>query len=668
MNRERVVMNERYELAVGRLAELADETIVPEPFRDFFVRTADFLMTALRGEEADNRDLYEDILPDNYGASYGNPAYAVEKLGDYGFCLSAVYAELRGIIPCVFEGDDEGTVVLLELFLQLYGAFSDEALPTPHAVREIFRSYVCDYLADHVEARIAASLDPKLSFAAAIIDGADLSDTAYLCRFGEYVSENAIRTAEYLAALPESVIDEAAAVMTEGYRTGFIKAGKPLEKKKTVSLRFELGFERLIRAVMRRFRAMGLEPVLTRAAFRLNDRKQALRIGYYGAGPNRQFDYDHRNDLTLVLDKDYVSARLRDARSAYEARKEAAAVFGGPACLDTFGEVPFEPVNKPEVPELTERQQKLYTELTGGMAEITNRYIRGEERSFTIMALPMPSIGADFPAIFRETMVLNALPSADYETIQQTLIEALDRGQTVRVTGRGANKTDLTIALHKLDDPRRQTNFENCTADVNIPVGEVFTSPVLKGTNGTLHVTQVYLEGLYFRDLTLRIEDGMITDYGCANYDSREAGRAFIKDNILYRHETLPMGEFAIGTNTPAYAMARRFGIEACLPILIAEKTGPHFAFGDTCYSHEEAVPVFNADGREVIARENERSALREKDPGAAYFNCHTDITIPYDELGAIEVVSDDGSRITLIRDGRFVLPGTEALNRPLSD
>ena len=49
---------------------------------------------------------------------------------------------------------------------------------------------------------------------------------------------------------------------------------------------------------------MGLEPVLTRAAFRLNDRKQALRIGYYGAGPNRQFDYDHRNDLTLVLDKD----------------------------------------------------------------------------------------------------------------------------------------------------------------------------------------------------------------------------------------------------------------------------------------------------------------------------------------------------------------------------
>ena len=113
MNRERVVMNERYELAVGRLAELADETIVPEPFRDFFVRTADFLMTALRGAEADNRALYEDILPDNYGASYGNPAYAVEKLGDYGFCLSAVYAELRGIIPCVFEGDDEGTVVLL---------------------------------------------------------------------------------------------------------------------------------------------------------------------------------------------------------------------------------------------------------------------------------------------------------------------------------------------------------------------------------------------------------------------------------------------------------------------------------------------------------------------------------------------------------------------------
>lgn len=43
----------------------------------------------------------------------------------------------------------------------------------------------------------------------------------------------------------------------------------------------------------------------------------------------------------------------------------------------------------------------------------------------------------------------------------------------------------------------------------------------------------------------------------------------------MNQHETLPMGEFAIGTNTTAYAMAERFGITDRLPILIVEKWAP---------------------------------------------------------------------------------------------
>ena len=61
---------------------------------------------------------------------------------------------------------------------------------------------------------------------------------------------------------------------------------------------------------------------------------------------------------------------------------------------------------------------------------------------------------------------------------------------------------------------------------------------------------------------------------------------------------------------------------------------GPHFAVGDTCYSWEEDVKTFNPDGKEIVAKENEISALRNEDLSKAYFSCHTDITIPYDELG----------------------------------
>ena len=67
--------------------------------------------------------------------------------------------------------------------------------------------------------------------------------------------------------------------------------------------------------------------------------------------------------------------------------------------------------------------------------------------------------------------------------------------------GRGANHTDITVALHELKDPAKETIFENCVADCNIPVGEVFTSPKLAGTNGVLEVTETFLAGLYYKDL-----------------------------------------------------------------------------------------------------------------------------------------------------------------------
>ena len=137
---------------------------------------------------------------------------------------------------------------------------------------------------------------------------------------------------------------------------------------------------------------------------------------------------------------------------------------------------------------------------------------------------------------------------------------------------------------------------------------------------------------------------------------------------MLFHHDTLPMGEFAIGTNTTAWVFASKYGIADKLPILIAEKMGPHFAVGDTCYSHEEELVTCNPDGKRLIAKDNEVSILRTQDPGKAYLNCHTDITIPYDELGEITAVREDGTQIPIIHNGRFVLPGCEELNRAFEE
>mgnify|MGYP000364912018 CR=1 FL=1 len=116
------------------------------------------------------------------------------------------------------------------------------------------------------------------------------------------------------------------------------------------------------------------------------------------------------------------------------------------------------------------------------------------------------------------------------------------------------------------------------------------------------------------------------------------------------------------------YAMARRFGIVEKLPILIAEKMGPHFAVGDTCYSWSEDSAVYNPDGKEIIARDNEVSLMRKEDPSRAYYGCHTDITIPYSELGDITAVCRDGETLKVIQNGRFAVEGTELLNNELGE
>ena len=671
------ILKERYELSRDRIQEIRQEKEVPMPYQKYFRKMAEFLCLVTERPDKDasleekqnyNYKIYEDILPEHYEESYGNPVYAEKTLGQYGQYLSFLYAELRGMTAFVAEKRLWDMTVCQELFLEIYSAFCQEELPSPKELREILYWYVSDYSEEMVGRRLLENIDPQYSFAADIIQNSDLQSIDYLYEYGEYVSDNEIGVARYLASMSQEEIDSMARTYTEGYRIGFVNGRKPLEKKKTVNIRYCLGFERMVKAAIEQFAQMGLQPTIFRSAVHVVNKRQHLRIGYYGAIPNKQYEYDHKDDCALFLDEDFVHRKLRVAQNCYEQHKELASQHGGPACIEIFGETPFTPQAKPESLKLSPDQQKLQVKCNSEMGQITNRYIKGEERSFTIIAYPVPEIGEKFEELFKETVKINTLDYQLYEKIQQTLIEALDQGEKVHIKGCGANETDLYVQLHPLKDVTKQTNFENCVADVNIPVGEVFTSPLLTGTNGVLHVSQVYLDELLYKNLKIVFRDGMTAEYSCSNFEQEEENKNYILDNVLFHHESLPLGEFAIGTNTTAYAMAQKYHIQDKLPILIAEKMGPHFAVGDTCYSWSEDTAVFNPDGREIIARDNEVSILRKEDPGKAYMGCHTDITIPYEELEYIRVITKDGREISIIENGKFTLPGTEELNLPLMD
>ena len=675
----------RYELAIERIENIKGENTVSEKYRDYFRTLADFalLVDKLKekienGEyykfsieelECWNTHLYDDVLGEHYKTSYTNPAFATEKFGiEYGRLLSFLYTELRGVIPYAFEKKTEYLDILFELFIEVYNQFEEENEPEYEHVRQTIYWYASDYCDVFLADRIKEQIDPEDNFAADLIMNSDFNDVRYLYYYGEYVSENEKRTAMHLNELPLETIQKMADVYTEGYRIGFVNTGKNLSKKATVNIRYTLGFERVIRIAIENFRKMGLKPTIYRAGVSVLTKRQHLKIGYYGGIANKQYEYDHKDDQALILDRQFMERKLEVMRTTYEQYKDLARRHAGPACMETFGEEPFTPVSKSEAVKLNDKQKEISLEYDSKSSQIVNSYIPGDERSFTIVAYPVPEIGDQYEEIFDEIIKINTLDAKVYEKVQQTIIDALDQGTSVHILGNNGNHTDLRVQLYKLKDPKKETIFENCVADVNIPVGEVFTSPVLEGTNGVLHVSQVYLNELLYKDLEVTFSNGMVADYSCKNFEHELENEEYFLDNVLYRHPTLPLGEFAIGTNTTAYVAAKKYNIADKMPILIAEKMGPHFAVGDTCYSWAEDIKVYNPNGKEIVARDNSVSIQRKEDVSAAYFHCHTDITIPYEELKSITVECADGKEIEIIRDGIFVLPGTEILNEPLKN
>lgn len=658
-------LNERFELAMERIHEIPEELAVEGIYKEYFRRTAEFIgkietiwnqngswERSIEELERENTWLYEDIRAEAYETSYANPQYSVEKIGkEYGPILSMLYAQMYSMTADVYERCLENITVNAELFIEIYNIMEQED-KSPQQVKDAVYWFFSDYSDLFAAQRVEQMLSTEDSFYKDIIESSG-ADLRYLYRYGLNITENEKKMAAYLNRLSKEKLEFVAKTFVEGYCRGFELTKRDLSKKNRFDLRYCVGLEPLVKASLPMFERLGLTPVYRRICIR-------------STPASRQFSYDHRYDNAVYLDRQYKERYMQVLRVAYEENKEAAAGYAGPLCLDTFGEVPFQPKFHPGAYQLSEKQQKLYVEFSNEQRMLLNQYIPDEETSFSIIAFPTPEIGENFEEIFHETMAVNTLDNETYQEIQQAMIDVLDQADFVRVKGRGKNRTDLTVALHPLTDPATQTKFENCLADVNIPLGEIFTSPQLSGTNGMLHVTRVLLNGLEYKELELIFEDGRIVQYSCANFDTEEENKAFIKENLLFHRDTLPLGEFAIGTNTTAYAMGQKYGISDRLPILIAEKTGPHFAVGDTCYSHSEDVAVYNPDGKEIIARDNEYSILRKTEPQNAYFSCHTDITIPYDELGALYCVKADKTQIPIILDSRFVLPKTEKLNAPL--
>lgn len=653
-----------YKEYIEKVKSIKESDKIEGQLRNYFLEVSDFILNlkritdkvesgninemSLEEIKALNKDVFNDILPENYDMSFANPSFAVSTLGkECGDYLSLIYAKLRDKIEDAFSYKIFSLISPIKLFFNVYEVLAKDE-NSLEEVKALITKDAYDEDLLKTDLNLRRYFDTSLNYPGHLIKNSDLNDLRYLYKYDSYIGEREVQIAEFFKNLSQKKIDDMVNTYVSGYVRGYELAKLDLKKKKYVNIYYSIGFERMAKCAGIEFEKIGLTPIYT------------IYQEYF---TNRQYKYDHRYDYGIYFTEEYVDMRMKNVKVTCEKYSKELGLYAGPAAIETFGEKNFEPKNKEEAISLSKEQLKLDSKFKREFGITVSASLKRQETSFTIIAYPTPEIGEDFEAIFNETVKLNNLDNKLYSEIQQNIIDVLDKGDYVHILGMGKNKTDLNVNLYELKDPEKETIFENCTADVNIPVGEVFTSPVLKNTNGKLHVTEVFLNGLQYKDLEIDFKDGMIDKYTCKNFDKEEDNLKFVKENILFNHETIPMGEFAIGTNTTAYVMGQKYNIQGKLPILIAEKTGPHFAVGDTCYSMSEDHKVYNPNGKEIVARDNECSILRKTNIEKAYFSCHTDITIPYDELGEISVYDKKGEKTVIIKNGRFVLPGTEKLN-----
>lgn len=667
-------IKERYELCIERIREIVNVQEVPEKYQEYFKKEAEFILQVAQvaklveaGEyqnlslsqlEEWNDRLYQKILPSFYETSYVNPAFAVKCFGlREGRFFCVLSDTLMDLISNAMKQKIYFLTILMELFLEIYVRYESYDEFAYKDAKAAYKSHMLDYCRDYMKNSLLEVYSPENVFAKKIIS-LDTTDPRILYQYGDCITENERKIAGFLNRMSQEEIEAMAETYVDGYIRGFAVMGVKLKEQGVAQLAYPIGFERMMAVAIRKFEANGIRVVA----------RQAVRGRRVATAVNLQYAYDHRQDKALYLDRLYVNREMEHRKVLFEEYKQMLSEYIGPAIVQTFGEPEFVPVNKKEAFHFDKRQVKLELESSRKYSQLVSNYIKNDETSFTIIAYPMPSIGEQFEEIFAETVRCNTLSNETYIKIQQALIDELDTGYACQIVGTNGNETNLTVMLMETKEPEKETKFENCTADVNIPVGEVFTSPVLKGTTGLLHVSKVFIGRYEYKNLKIWFEDGKTVKLSCENFKTEEENKNFLSENLLYHHEWLPLGEFAIGTNTTAFVMGEKYGIASKLPVLIAEKTGPHFAIGDTCYSRSEDHKVYNRDGKEIIARENEISKLRNTEPEKAYFNCHTDITIPYGEIGEISSLKKDGTKTILIQNGRFVLAGTEELNQPLEE
>lgn len=308
----------------------------------------------------------------------------------------------------------------------------------------------------------------------------------WLARYGKAISRKDIHMAKHWFALSDKELQRIAKHIADAFFHGFISQSRQIAGRSNVRLLYSIGQEAIAKQVFQEFMERGISPIPLEP--------QSTSIPYV-------YELDHRFDEMLnnyVSSQDMLNQFYENSMQKYQQSVENICGF---VRVSSFGreakasrsQYAFEPPQK---------MRDAYQQYQSHVRDVESRILRPDRLSFCSVAFPDIDIGKDFSDIFEEFMHINTEDSAHYEEIQQQLIDILDTCDSVHIQGLGLNKTDIHICFRKELDAKTQSNFLNCGGDLNIPYGEVFTTPSLTGTEGVYFVNEIFIQNNYYKICT----------------------------------------------------------------------------------------------------------------------------------------------------------------------
>ena len=590
----------------------------------------------------ENREQMMCRLSPAYENSMQNPEKAEEIYPGAGKWYAVIQAEASGIAENLMIGQKD-MAQAREKLLEKAGQIVEKEENSADELRRLWKTFLLETATvremDFVKSMVCIGEENPYE---TVLEKADNSTADWMEEYGLPVTETDKKMMRFWFGLEKEKLQAMGKTIADAFLHGFISQSRDRRERKRVRFYYQIGQEALAREVVKALKEKGLTPVIT-APHTLH----ALN----------QWQADHQFDHSVVMDEELFQAEWKAYETAmyfYEKElKDTCGMigidqFGMESVIYTHGEHALQP---------DEGSRNWKTKLEQKKRDLESQWIRPSEISFCKVAFPNLLVGERFEEIFEDFFQMNVEESEPFEKLQQVLIDGLDTCDIAEIKGCNGNETDIRISLWPIKDPTKETKFLNCGGDLNIPYGEVFTTPKLAGTTGLYHVEEICLKGIFYHDLRRTFQDGWVVDANC-----RE-GKEYVMNRLLYPNEKITMGEFAVGSNTKAYAIAHKYQLGDRLPILIYEKMGPHIAIGDPCFARSEDAPIYNMyDHKEMVCRENEITAERNTKENI-YFGNHVDITLPYHQVEYLRGIRKDGTIVSFIENGRFVLKGTEGLN-----